>query len=178
MDSKTHRELVKKAKEGDYESIHTLQRSLYQKGTKDLGNNDSVIETRGENMLDLRNRINEDLNKKLITSGNLDVAHVLTQAKDIYSELQKTYYDKLLPKGIGKLVHPRIRLVPENIENLFNQNSVSMKKFLNKHPEVQKHIQGIKEKKKSTEILKKILFTSGTTGASILGGKTIYDLLK
>ncbi len=178
MQSKTHKELIQKAKDGDYESLHKLQSSLYKKGTKDTLNSDSVIETRGENLLELRDKINEDLERDLLKEGHIDVAHVLKQGKKAVSELKSTYFDKLLPKGIGKMVHSDTRLIPKNPEELFTQNSVPMKDFLSKHPEAAKHTQGIKEKEKAMKALGKILLGTGIGGGTVAGTKTIYDLFK
>lgn len=178
MDSKVHRELVQKAKDGDYEAVHKLQSSMYKKGTKDISNDDSVVETRGENLLSLRDKLNEEMNKSFLNDNHWDVSYLLGQARKRYSDLQKTYFDKLLPKGIGKLVHQETRLIPENVEALFKQNSVPMKRFLSKHPEIEKHIQGLKDKKEANKILKRLALGTGIAGGGIAGSKTIYDLLK
>lgn len=176
--ARSYKELLKNAKEGDYDAIHKIQSSLYKKGTKALASDDLAMENQGEDILDLREKINEELNNHLIKEGHLDIAHVLKQGRKAYSDLQKTYYDKLLPKGIGKLVHPETRLIPENIEDLFKQNSVAMKRFLKKHPESAKNIQGIKEKKAAKKELKSILYKTGGTGATVAGAKAVYDLFK
>jgi hypothetical protein len=178
MNSKTHKELIQKAKDGDYEALHTLQSSLYKKGTKGTLNSDPVIETQGENLLELRNKINDDLERDLLKEGHIDVAHILKQGKKTVAQLKNTYFDKNLPKGIGKLVHPETRLIPDNPEKLFSQNSVPMKRFLEKHPESAKHTQGIKEKEAAFKNLNSLLTKGGIAGVTTIGGKTIYDLLK
>ncbi len=178
MNSKTHQELIQKAKDGDYEAIHALQSSLYKKGTKDTLNSDSVIETRGENLLQLRDKINENLEQDLLKNGHIDVAHVLNLGKKANAELKNTYFDRLLPKGIGKLVAHELRLVPENPEKLLSQNSVPMDIFRQKHPEAAKHAQGIKEKKQAIKALEKTLIGLGVGGGATAGIKSIYDLLE
>lgn len=177
MQTKTHKELINDAKSGDYEALHKLQSSLYRVGSKDMLNDDSVINTRGENILDLRNRINKELEGSLIQQGHADIAHVLRQGKNIYKQLQDTYFNKDLPKGIGKLVESDIRLVPENPEDLFSQNSLPMKRFLKQHPETAQHVQGIKEKEYAKKSLRNILIGSGVAGGATAGIKTLYDFL-
>jgi hypothetical protein len=174
--TRSYKKLLQEAKEGNYEAIHKIQSSLFKKGTKALSSEDLAQENQGEDILDLRDKINNELEKYLIQSGNLDIAHVLRQGKKIFSELRNTYYDKLLPKGIGKLVHPETRLIPENAENLFKQNSVPVKRFLEKHPETSKHIKGLNEKKEAMKALNKILVGSGVAGGLVTGGKVISDL--
>jgi len=174
--ARSYQELLQKAKEGDYEAIHKIQSSLYKKGTKALSSDDLAVENQGEDILDLREKINETLNNHLIKEGHLDIAHVLGQGKKLYSELQKKYYDKLLPKGIGKLVHPETRLIPKNTTDLFEQNSVPVKRFLKEHPDVAKHVKGIKEKEAAMKALKKIGYGTVGTGATLAGGKAIFDL--
>jgi len=172
------RDLFERAKKGDYDAIHNIQSSLYKKGTKQLSGDTLVNENEGEEILDLRKRINDHITNHLIKEGHLDIAHALEQGKKLYYQLQKTYYDKRLPKGIGKLVHPELRIVPENPESLFKQNSVPMKRFLESHPDAAKHIEGLKSKSEAKKALTKLLYKTGGAGVTIAVGKSIYDLIK
>lgn len=171
-------DLFKKAEQGDYEAIHKIQSSLYKKGTKQLSGDDLVKENEGEEIIDLRDRMNDFLEKHLIKEGHVDVAHVLRQGKKTYKQIMDTYYAPNLRKDIGKMVQHELRLIPENPEKLFNQNSVPMKNFLEKHPDVAKHAAGIKNKKEALSFLKKSLIASGLTGGTLAGGKSIIDLFK
>lgn len=176
--TRASRKLIEKAKSGDYEAVHKLQSHLYKKGTKGKASDDIALENQGEEILDLRDKINDDLERHLLKEGHIDIAHILKQGKKTYSELMDTYFDKNLPKGIGKLVHSEMRLVPDNPEKLFFQNSVPMKKFLEKHPEVAKHSKGIKEKEAAIKDLNKIVNrTAAATGVG-LTSKGLYDWLK
>lgn len=172
------RQLIEKAKSGDYDAIHDLQSHLYKKGTKGLSSDDIALENQGEEILELRDKINDDLENHLLKEGHLDVAHVLRQGKRAHKQLIDTYYAPHLRKGIGKMVNQETRLVPENPEKLFNQNSVPMKDFLAKHPEAAKHVQGIREKKKAMKDLKKLFLATGVSGGATAGLKSIYDLFK
>jgi hypothetical protein len=171
-------DLFERAKQGDYEAIHKIQSSLYKKGTKQLSGDDLVKENEGEDIIDLRDRMNDFLEKHLLKEGNIDVAHVLRQGKKAHKQIMDTYYAKDLRKGIGKMVNHDLRLVPENPETLFNQNSVPMKAFLDKHPESAKHVAGIKNKKEALKELKNMFGGVAGTGGAMYLTKSVYDLLK
>lgn len=176
--TRASRQLIEKAKSGDYEAVHELQSHLYKKGTKGLAADDIALENQGEEILDLRDKINDDLERHLLKEGHIDVAHVLRQGKKTYKQIMDTYYPKNLRKGIGKMVQSDLRLVPEKPENLFSQNSVPMKDFLAKHPEAAKHTQGIKEKEKALKDLNSLFMKSAGAGGTAYIGKTIYDLFR
>jgi hypothetical protein len=181
MQSKTHKELVDRAKLGDYDAIHKLQSSLYKKGSKDLLNEDAVIETRGENTLDLRNRINKELENDLTQKGHGDITHVLRQGKNTFKKIMDTYYNKNLReaggKGIGKLVNEDLRVEPKNATSLLDTTSKPMNVFLKQHPEAAQQFKGLQEKNAAKKALKDIFIKGGAAGGLAFGGKTILDLL-
>jgi len=170
--------LIERAKSGDYDAVHDLQSHLYKKGTKGLASDDIALENQGEEILDLRDKINDDLESHLLKEGHIDVAHVLKQGKKTVAKLKSTYFAPLLRKGVGKMVQSDLRLVPENPEKLFSQNSVPMKDFLGKHPEAAKHVQGIKEKQKAMKDLDSLFKKGAGVGGATFIGKTIYDLFR
>lgn len=172
------RQLIEEAKSGDYEAVHQLQSHLYKKGTKGLASDDIALENQGEEILDLRDKINSDLENHLLKEGHSDIAHVLRQGKKTHKQIMDTYYPKNLRKGIGKMVHNDLRLVPKNPENLFDQNSVPMKDFLAKHPEAAKHLEGIKNKKMAYKFLKDALSAGTGAGGITIVAKGIHDLSK
>ncbi len=176
--TRASKKLIERAKSGDYDAVHDLQSHLYKKGTKGLASDDIALENQGEEILDLRDKINDDLEKHLLKEGHIDVAHVLRQGKKTYKQIMDTYYPKNLRKGIGKMVQSDLRLVPENPEKLFTQNSVPMKDFLAKHTETAKHTQGIKEKKAAVKALNNMFGGVAGTGGALYLGKSVYDLLK
>lgn len=176
--TRASRQLIDKAKTGDYEAVHELQSHLYKKGTKGLASDDIALENQGEEILDLRDKINDDLERHLLKEGHIDVAHVLKQGKKTVAQLKNTYFPQHLRKGIGKMVHKDLRLIPKNPEKLFDQNSVPMKAFLDKHPEVAQHAQGIKEKEEAKKALGQIFGATAGTGGTMYLGKSIYDLFK
>lgn len=175
--TRASKKLIRDAQSGDYNAVHDLQSHLYKKGTKGLASEDVANENQGEEILDLRNKINDDVKDHLIQSGHVDIAHVLEQGKGVYKKLMDTYFNKNLPKGIHKLVQSDLRLVPKNPEKLFSQNSKPMTKFLQQHPEASKHLKGVLEKQASQKALKGMAVKGGVLGGLTYGGKSISDLL-
>jgi hypothetical protein len=171
-------QLINKASNGDYSGVHDLQSQLYKKGTKALTSDDVAINNQGEEILDLRNKINDDLRSHLIQNGHADIAHVLDQARDVHKNLMQTYFNPNLPKSIGKLVHSDTRLIPENLATVFDQNSVPMKRFLQKHPDVSKEARGVQEKEAAKKALGKIFSGTAKIGGTAYVGKSLFDLLK
>lgn len=176
--TRASQKLIADAKTGDYNAVHDLQSQLYNKGTSGLASDDIAIQNQGDEILDLRSKINDDLKDHLIQSGNIDIAHVLDQGKFIYKKLMDTYYNKELPRGVGKLVQSNTRLVPENPENLFTENSLPMKQFLKQHPETAKHVQGIQEKQKAIKALGNIFGSTAKVGGTAYAANMLFNLLK
>jgi hypothetical protein len=175
--TRASQKLISDAKTGDYEAVHDLQSQLYKKGTAGLASDDIAIQNQGDEILDLRGKINDELKNNLIQSGHVDIAHVLEQGKGVYKKLMDTYFNKNLPKWIHKLVQEDLRLVPKNPAALFEENSKPMSKFLKQHPETAKHVQGIHEKEAAKKALGNILGTTAKAGGVGYVGKSIYDLL-
>ncbi len=175
--TRPNRKLIDAAKSGDYDAVHKVQSHLWQKGTKAAASGDIAKEKEGEEILDLRDMMNEDAYNHLIKTGNIDISHALKQGRDVYHTLKDTYFNKNLPKGIGKLVHPELRLVPKDLRGLFSQNSVPMQKFIEQHPDVATHIKGITEKEEAKKLLNSLM-KYGAAGAAGATGVAGYDFLK
>jgi hypothetical protein len=176
--TRASKKLISDATSGDYEAVHDLQSQLYKKGTAGLASDDIALQNQGEEILDLRSKINDELKNRLIQSGHVDIAHVLEQGKGVYKKLMDTYYNKNLPKGISKLVQEDLRLVPKDPVSMFEQNSKPMSKFLQEHPETAKHVKGVREKEAAKNALGDIFKKTATVGGSAYLGKSLYDLLK
>jgi hypothetical protein len=176
--TRASKKLISDATSGDYNAVHDLQSQLYKKGTSGLASDDIALQNQGDEILELRNDINNDIKNHLIKSGHIDIAHVLEQGKGIYKKLMDTYYNKNLPTGIGKMVQSDLRLVPEEPEKLFAQNSKPMDKFLQQHPEAARHVKGIKEKEAAKKALNNIFANTAKIGGVGYVGKSLFDLLK
>ena len=176
--TRANEKLIEAAKSGDYDAVHNLQSHLFKKGTKGLSSSDLAVEKQGEEILELRDKINKELEDKLLREGHTDIAHVLKQGKKTYAKLMDTYFGPNLRKSIGKMVHHDIRLVPENPLDMFKENSVPMKAFLDKHPEVLKQLKSQKEKDEAMKILKGLGWGTVAGGSGAAGAKSIYDMFK
>lgn len=176
--TRASKKLINDAKSGDYEAVHDLQSQLYKKGTAGMASDDIALQNQGDEILDLRSKINDELKNNLMQSGHVDIAHVLEQGKGVYKKLMDTYFNKNLPKGIGKLVHPELRLVPKEPQNLFSQDSKPMAKFLKQHPEAEQHVKGIKEKEAATKALGKMFGTTAKVGGAAYLGKSLFDFMQ
>lgn len=176
-DTKGNSLLIKNAKSGDYNALHDLQSQLYKKGTKGLASDDPGVNNLGEEMLDLRDSINDDLNDLLVKNGHGDIASSLKQGRSTHRKIKQTYYNKLIPKGIGKLVNQDIREVPKDATKLFDKNSLPVKNFLKEHPEAVEQIKGINEKKDAHKALGGMLTSGAKLGGIGFLGKTLFDYL-
>lgn len=176
--TRASKKLIDDAQSGDYDAVHDLQSQLYKKGTSGLASDDIAMQNQGDEILDLRGKINDDLKNHLMQTGHVDIAHVLEQGKGVYKKLMDTYFNRNLPKGVGKMVQSDLRLVPENPEKIFQQDSVPMRKFLKAHPEAERHVQGITEKEAAKKALSNIFGNTAKVGGIGYVGKTLFDLLK
>lgn len=176
--TRASKKLIEDAKSGDYNAVHDLQSQLYKKGTAGLASDDIAMQNQGDEILDLRNQINDDTKNHLMQTGHVDIAHVLEQGKRVYKKLMDTYYNKNLPTSVGKMVQSDLRLVPENPEKIFQQDSVPMRRFLKAHPEAARHVQGVTEKEAAKKALTNIFTNTAKVGGAGYVGKTLFDLLK
>jgi hypothetical protein len=176
--TRASKKLIDDARSGDYDAVHDLQSQLYKKGTAGIASDDIAMQNQGDEILDLRNQINDDVKSNLMQTGHVDIAHVLDQGKSVYKKLMGTYFNKNLPKAIGKMVQSDLRLVPDNPEKIFQQDSVPMKRFLKGHPEVAKHVQGVSEKQAAKKALSKIFTNTAKVGGVGFVGKNLFDLFK
>jgi hypothetical protein len=176
--TRASKKLISDAASGDYEAVHDLQSQLYKKGTAGLASDDIALQNQGDEILDLRSKINDELKNNLMQSGHVDIAHVLEQGKGVYKKLMDTYFNKNLPTGVSKLVQEDLRLVPKDPAAMFEVNSKPMAKFLQQHPETAKHVQGVREKEAAKNALGSIFKKTATVGGSAYLGKSLYDLLK
>lgn len=173
--------LIDKVKTGDYEAIHQLQSDLGTQGTKQLGADLAADRNAGEEMLDVREKINEAIRDKFNSHGHSDLSKLLDEANEKYTKLKDVYYKH---PSIAKLVHPESRKMPKNPMNLFSEKSVPMGKVLAEHPEVAK---AVKTTNEANQFIKKLKTgknigiagsaASAIAGGGLYGGKKLIDML-
>lgn len=128
------KELVDKAKNGDYDSLRDLQSELWNKATKASGSKSIPNQNRAEEMFNLRDQINDSILNHLNNSGNIDLANKLTGAIKDYKTLQDTFFNKDLPKSIKNLVGPNQRISKNVMDALQDQSNAgnNLREFLMK----------------------------------------------
>lgn len=155
----SYKNLIENAKSGDYEALHKLQSDLGKKGSKNLSGDSYADRLKGEEMMDIRDRINQAIRDKFKEHGHEDLVKLLDEANKQYKNLKETYYSH---PAVGKMVHKDIRKVPKKPENVFAEESLPMSRLLEAHPEISEQMKLLSTKKK---ILKQL----GKTGLT-LGG--------
>lgn len=160
--------LLEKARMGDYPSLRKLQTQLFHYGTKAQKSNIPTESIRGEEIMDLRNKINKSIFDHLIKTGNMDMAKSLGEGMTKYRNLHKTYYAKKLPASLKNMVHEESREIPANIGTLLSKKSVPVNRILNSDPDV---LDLVKKYESNRNALKKLKYlgSAGIT-AGILGG--------
>lgn len=126
--------LIDKAITGEYESLRKLQSELFDRGTKKSYSTLSSERDAGEEMLDLRDRINESISKHFKNTGNHELVDLLNAGKKKYYQLKKTYFGKKTPVAIKNLVHEESRKIPKNMMNVLNEESTPMQRIKQHNP--------------------------------------------
>jgi len=182
--TRASKKLIDAATTGDYDAVHDLQSQLYKKGTAGMASDDIGLQNQGDEIIDLRSKINDDLKNHLIQTGNVDIAHTLEQGKGVFKKLMNTYFNKDLREaggnGISKLVQSNLRIEPKNPMGLLDTTSKPMSAFLKLHPEAAKQFQGLQEQEAAKKALKRLLLAGGVAtvgGGLTYGGKALYDSL-
>ena len=132
--------LLDAAESGDYNALRDLQSDLWTRGTKSVGSDLIADRNAGEEMLDLRDEINNHISNHLINTGNSDLDNILNNSRKDYSILRQYYYSH---PTIAKLVDPNIRKIPKNIMNVLSENSVTMNRLKDMHPFINSDINSL-----------------------------------
>lgn len=171
-----YRDLINKARNGDYESLHQLQSDLGKKGTAAKSAATHAERNAGEEMLDTRKQINSTIQSHMKNTGNTDLSDTLKEASKGYRDYKKLYYSH--PR-IAKLVHEESRLVPKNPLNLFTEESKKMDRLINAHPDLAKALEHERNAGKFIKNLKTgkgAATTLGLIGGGAYGIKTLKDI--
>ncbi len=164
-----NKEMLRKAKTGDYEALRSLQADLRVKGEKALSSALSAENKMGEEILSTRDQVNKSIQDHFENTGHKDLAEMLNQARKDYKGIQKTYFSTpALAKVFGKS-----QKVPKNPMTLLTEESAEMKRFFKEHPEMQDILGKALSHEKKIKTLKKVAAVVGT-GAT--GGATLKIL--
>lgn len=163
--------LLNDARSGDYDALRKLQSDLFYRGNKNKVSPLASERDAGDEMLDVRDDINNAISNHFKNTGNQDLDNLLNTGKQQYANLKKTYYTH---PTISKLVNPEIRKVPKNILNVFAEDSVPMQRLRKSNPTLAKTISDMTLKQNAINRLKYL-----GAGAGIVGGAaTGIDELK
>lgn len=156
--TRANSKLIENSKNGEYENLHKLQSDLGKKGRKKLESDSVAEQDEGEEILDLRNKINEEVEKNFRENGHIDLADKLIEARKKWAKLKKTYYSH---PTIGKMVSEETRKVPKNPMSVFSEQSKQMERIHKAHPEIFDAVKLYNEKKLLGKQLKGIGLGSG-----------------
>lgn len=167
-----NKDLIKRAKTGDYKALRSLQADLRVKGEKALSSALSAENTMGEEILATRDQVNQSIQQHLENTGYEDLAKLLNKARTDYKDIQKTYFSTpALAKVFGKS-----QKVPKNPKTLLTEESTEMNKFMGAHPEVKTALAKALKHEKKMKRLKSVgsvlgIGTTAEVAREILGGK-------
>ena len=167
--TRSNKKLIEDAKSGDYDALHSLQADLGKTARQNISSDSYADRNLGFEMLDTRDKINESIRDRFKEYGHEDLAKLLDAASDKWKKLKQTYYEH---PTIAKMVSPKSRKVPKNIEAALSEESVPMQKLLDAHPEIAEGLKLTSEKKKIMKVLKLGLSATGLGGTGSLLGKS------
>ncbi len=132
--TKANKALLEKAKTGDYTALRKLQSDLRVKAEKAMSSALKAENDEGELIHETREDINQSIANHLKDTGHKDLAEDLQGTREKYRDIKKTYFSSpALAKVFGAS-----QKVPKNPLTLLSEESTEMKKFMSKHPEVEK----------------------------------------
>lgn len=172
--TKAAKNLLSRLASGDFQALRDVQSELFHRGTKASKSLLPSESNKGEEMMDLRDKVNDAISNYFHETGNFDLNKDLDKAKSIYKNLKDTYYGKTVPAAIKKLVHPDTRKMPSNIFKTLDEDSVSMNRIKSQNPIASKALDLNKRKENAIQRLKYL----GYGGATTLGLLESYNLFK
>lgn len=164
--TKKMQDVLNRAHSGDYEGLRNLQSEMWTRATK--ANKSPLVSENiaGEELFDLRDRINQSIFDHLEKSGNPDLAKTLQESMNHYRKLQNTYFSKDTPSHIKKLVHPDTRKMPKNIMKILQEESIPMEKIKMENPLAAGKSVAYEKKQNALKNLKRLGYG---TGLGLLG---------
>lgn len=157
--------LLDKARKGDYSDLRKLQTDLWNRGQKNKISKFEADRMKGEVQLDLRNKLNREIENHFKDLGHKDLVSLLKAGTNKWKNLQETYYEH---PAISKLVHEKIRKTPKNILNVLTEDSVPMERVRQSNPLISENINKVLEKQNA---LKKLKYLGGI---GVVGAGTPY----
>jgi hypothetical protein len=162
------RDLVNKAKSGDFDALRRFQSYLGGRARKLNGSQNVAEQDMGKVVSQQRDKINNYIEEHFNKSGVESIAKKIREGMSKYRDLMETYSDPLVSKAVG----PDEKISKSLLEKTM-ESSKSMKKLRAANPELKPIHQLVEDK----ETLKKLGISGGSVLPSfaalkyLLGGK-------
>jgi len=161
--------LIEKAKSGNFADLRKLQSDLWQRGTKFSKSSMQSERDMGDEAFELRDKINQSISNHFKDIGHEDLSDALDQAKQKYAQLKKVYYGPKVPAAIKNLVDPASRKMPVNIFKTLSEVSTPMNRLKAENPLLNLHLRKAQEKENAIKHLKAYGLTAGLGLSGFLG---------
>jgi hypothetical protein len=156
--SKANRELIGKARKGDYKSVFKLQSDLWKRGKSFSSKQTQAEQDRGAEIFDLRNGILEGMKAHYNYLGKNDISKNLSEGQKRYREFADLWSSN---STISKLVGEE-KKVPKNLLSQLARDEAFFNKFKKEVPQIEEMLNLIESKKQLKEIGKTIGKLGGT----------------
>jgi len=166
--SKKFDQFIEKSENGNYKDLRRLQTELRKRATKAKSSDSLAEQDHGDRLNEFRDEINDSIANYFTKSDHDNLAIRLRQAMGSYRNLFETYHTH---PTISKLVGEN-KLIPKNLLSTLEEDSVRMRRLLNEHPELQKHL-SIEQNKQKIKSIGKTLGIGSLATKILLGGSGI-----
>jgi len=168
--TEAYKKMINDAKGGNYNALRDLQAGMWEKGTAYKGSDSIAEQNLGDELLEKRDQVNDQIRNHLINTGNPDLAEKLSNSMDKYRNLKEIYYSN---PQISKLVDETTRKVPKNLMSVVQEDSKPMNAFRQANPEVGQNINTMNARNSLINLMKGL----GWTGAGATGLASAYHYL-
>jgi hypothetical protein len=149
------KELINRAKKGEYEDIRKLQTDLFTHAQANAKSKLEADRFKGKEASEKRDKLNKLIADHLRDTGHPDLADKLNVARKDYRMLNEIYFDPGLNRGLMNMVDSKKRKIPKNLINLLNEDSNAMSKFMSFHPGLESKVNKYGLQKNISNYLKK-----------------------
>jgi hypothetical protein len=165
------KELIRKAKEGDYNALRDMQSDLFHEAQASKNAELSTERYKGKEMMSIRDKINDAISNHLKSTGNHDLDAILSGGRNDYRNMSETYHSH---PTISKLVGED-REVPSNLGKLISKDSSRMERLRQATPDISRDIELLQNKQNALKKLKYLGGVSALGGVgSFLGAPYVY----
>lgn len=163
---------LQKASKGGYEELHNIQSSLFTRSHGLKKSQDITQRELGEDVAEVRTRLNDYVENHFDKSGTPELAHDLREARRKYRHLKEVFEKN---PTINKLVGEE-REVPSNLSKFLQKNTAFHKNLLNEIPELKKAVRTQSDKDQLKKLISELKGWSvpALAGKYVLGNENPY----